>query len=434
MTRTKGVFPSRADAINRNVFVPGLVLLSVALLWGCGDASGPTGTDPERTPTTLTAVEGMASQAPAGTVLPDGPTVEVLDQDGNPMSGVSVSFQVVEGGGIAAVSSRNTNALGRARIPWILGREPGVPQRLRASVGGLSVVFEALAIAGVPGESYLGRNGYTEYLPGDMPLVVSAPHGGELRPAEIPDRTWGTTVQDRNTLDLALRIRSAVRARTGFYPFVILSRLHRIKLDPNREIVEAAQEDSEAERAWWEFQTYIVEAEAMVEETFGDGLYIDLHGHGHDIQRLELGYMLSSSDLNNTDQALSTLTYVNKSSFKALGQKAGVVFADLIRGPSSLGTLFEAQGFPAVPSQSQPNPGGQPFFSGGYNTGRHGSRDGGSVSGVQIECNYTGVRDTDLNRQAFAEGLAEVLSAFFPVYFERDLSGARTENFVIPVH
>jgi hypothetical protein len=292
----------------------------------------------------------------------------------------------------------------------------------------LSAVFEALAIESVPGESYLGRRGYTEYLPGDMPLVVSAPHGGELRPDEIPDRTSGTTVQDRNTLDLALRIRSAVKEKTGFFPFVVLSRLHRIKLDPNREIVEAAQEDPEAERAWWEFQTYIEEAETLVEETFGEGLYVDLHGHGHDVQRLELGYMLSSSDLNNTDEGLSAPAFVSKSSFKALGQKPGVNFADLIRGPSSLGTLFEAQNFPAVPSQSQPDPGGAPFFSGGYNTGRHGSRDGGTVSGVQIECNYTGVRDTATNRQAFAEALAEVLSGFFPVYFEQEFSGSKAQD------
>jgi hypothetical protein len=299
----------------------------------------------------------------------------------------------------------------------------------------LSVVFEASAIEGVPGESYLGRAGYTEYLPGEMPLVVSAPHGGELRPEEIPDRTWGTTVHERNTLDLAMRIRSAVKAKTGFYPFVILSQLHRVKLDPNREIEEAAQENPEAERAWWEFQTYIVEAEAIVEETYGEGLYVDLHGHGHDIQRLELGYLLSSSDLRNTNEALSAPSYVNKSSFRVLGQKPGVNFAELIRGPTSLGTLFEAQGFPAVPSLSQPNPGeADPFLSGGYNTGRHGSRDEGSVSGVQIECNYTGVRDTDANRQAFAEGLAEVLSSFYPVYFERELTGSIAQGAAVRHH
>ncbi len=396
------------------------LLLAVTSFGACGDSSGPT--DLRRAVTTLNAVEGIGLQAPAGTVLPAGPTVEVLDQNGKPISGEAVSFQVSGGGGTALVSRRTTNAQGQVRIPWLLGIVPGTTQRLTASVGGLSVVFEAHTIEALPGESYLGRNGYTEYLPGELPLVVSAPHGGDQRPAEIPDRTYGTMAQDRNTLDLALKIRNAVKARTGFYPYVILSRLHRTKLDPNREIVEAAQGDPESERAWWEFQTYIEEAERLVTEAYGEGFYIDLHGHGHPIDRLELGYMLSASDLANTDQNLSAQSYVNKSSVRALAQKPGIAFTSLIRGPSSLGSLFEGLGFPAVPSLNQPNPGSDPFFSGGYNTGRHGSRDGGTVSGVQIECNYPGVRDTDANRQAFAEALAEALEAFFPVFFDMELT------------
>ena len=261
-----------------------------------------------------------------------------------------------------------------------------------------------------------------QYLPGELPLVLSAPHGGDLHPAEIPDRSYGTTGADRNTKDLALRIRDAVKAETGSYPHVIISHLHRIKLDPNREIVEAAQGDLEAERAWWEFQTFIDEATDIVEDKFGEGLYIDLHGHGHDIQRLELGYLLSSADLAESNEVLSGASFINKSSFKALGQAPGVNFADLIRGPQSLGSFLEALGVPAVPSQTQPDPGGNPYFTGGYNTARHGSRDSGSVSGLQIECNYTGIRDTDTNRAAFAERLAEALSDFFPAVFDGDLT------------
>jgi hypothetical protein len=93
-------------------------------------------------------------------------------------------------------------------------------------------------------------------------------------------------------------------------------------------------------------------------------------------------------------------------------------FASLIRGPLSLGTLFEGQGFPAVPSQSQPDPGGEPFFSGGYSTARHGSRDGSAISGVQIECNYNGVRESAPSRQAFAEALADILPVFFQAHFD----------------
>jgi len=394
------------------------LVLALTALWACSDSSGPSSNEPE----TMAAVEGVGLEAPAGTVLPEGPTVEVLNGSGDPVSGVIVTFQVLEGGGSLPVSTRATNSQGRARVTWILGRGAGSTQRLQATAEGLSVEFQAVTTEAVPGESYRGRNGYTEYLPGSLPFVLSAGHGGDMEPTEIPDRSWGTMVTDLNTRELALQIRDAIKTQTGSYPHIIISHLKRTKLDPNREIVEAAQGAPEAERAWWEFQTFIDEARAIVEDTFGEGFYIDLHGHGHDIQRLELGYLLSSGDLEHADEDLSSSIYINKSSLRHMGQKAGTDFAALIRGPLSLGTLLEEEGFSAVPSQSQPDPGGNPFFSGGYNTVAHGSRDGGTVSGVQIECNFAGVRDLAASRQAFAEGLGRALSIFFPAHFQMEFA------------
>jgi len=376
----------------------------------------------------MTAVMGHGLQAPGGTVLPEGPTVKVVDQNGTPMSGISVTYQVTSGGGSVPVSSRQTDATGLARVPWILGRTPGPGQEVVATAGSLTVTFQATATESAPGKSYYGRSQYTEYLPGDLPLVLSAAHGGHLKPDEIPDRSYGTTGSDRNTQELARQIRQVIFDLTGRYPHVIISRLHRIKLDPNREIVEAAQGDPEAERAWYEFQTYIDEARALVEDSYPRGLYIDLHGHGHDIQRLELGYLLSSNDLTQSDESLSGASYVSKSSLKALVQSSGSTLAELVRGPFSLGTLMEVEGLSSVPSLSQPNPGGNPFFSGGYNTRRHGSRDGGDVSGIQIECNYSGVRDTEENRQTFAVALGQALEIFFPQFLEMPLAANSTSQ------
>jgi hypothetical protein len=397
------------------------LFLPLIILCGCGGTSGPA-----PTPTTITVVEGMNVSAPAGTVLPEGPTVEVRDQNGEPMAGVNVSFSLREGGGTVVLTSRQTDAIGRAWSTWILGRDATEPQRLRAAVQGSAVEVEiqATAIDPIPGERYSGRFGFTDYFSGELPVVISAPHGGRLKPGHVADRSYGAMSEDLNTMDLAMRIRDAIRAETGSYPHIIVSQLHRSKLDPNREILEAAQGDPYAERAWWEFQTFIDEASLRVQEEFGEGFYIDLHGHGHPNQRLELGYMLSASDLTRSDEELDVGFYIDKSSFRALGSKPGVDFADLIRGPLSLGTLLEAEGFPAVPSQSQPNPGGEDFLSSGYNTGRHGSRNGGTLSGVQIECNYTGVRDLGTNRQAFADALANVLGPFFAAYYDIPLAPA----------
>ena len=395
-----------------------LCVLSLLVLAcsGSGESSGPPA------PNTLAIVEGNGVSAPAGTVVPLGPTVELLDGDGDPVVGATIQFQIIDGGGQIVTPSVPTDARGRASGVWILGRTAGSPQRARASSGTLSVELTAEAVFASAGTTFFGRSSYTEYLPGTLPLVLTAPHGGYMEPVEIPNRGWGVTGQDRNTRELTLAIRDAIHDRTGAYPHVVISNLHRSKLDPNREIVEAAQGNRHSERAWWEFQTFGDEAGNLVESTFGEGLHLDIHGHGHDIDRLEFGYLLSRTDLALPDGALSGSAYVAKSSVKSLAEKVGNDLATLIRGHQSLGTLLENRLVPAVPSTSQPDPGQDAYFTGGYNTVRHGSRDGGSISGIQIEHHYPGLRDEAQNRQRYAEALADALLAFFPAHFGFELA------------
>ncbi len=273
----------------------------------------------------------------------------------------------------------------------------------------------------VPGEIYYGRNEYTAYYAGDLPLIFSAGHGGSLTPSEIPDRTYGTTVTDSKTKETALAIRTAVYSFTGRYPHVIISNLKRTKLDPNREIVEAAQGNQWAEQAWNEYHGFIESAKDSVTKNYGKGLYIDQHGHGHAIKRLELGYLLSLSNLQLSDEQLNSQTYINKSSIRALTDESQFTFAEIVRGAKSIGTLFEDRGIPAVPSTNQPDPGsGNSYFTGGYSTVRHGSRDGGTVSGVQIEAYYTGIRNNAENRENYAEILTEALDVYFQEHFGWD--------------
>jgi hypothetical protein len=206
---------------------------------------------------------------------------------------------------------------------------------------------------------------------------------------------------------------------------LIVSRLHRSKLDPNREIVEAAQDDRGAERAWWEFHSFIEAARVVVLEDHGEGLYLDLHGHSHPNPRVELGYLLSADDLKAGDGQLDGRA--NKSSLRALAADAGP-FSALVRGEWSLGALLEEGGFSTIPSPSQPNAGGEPYFTGGYDTARHGSRDGGTVSGIQVEMPWPGLRELQGDRERFAGVLSAALAEFFEVYFERSLPSPRDRD------
>ncbi len=262
----------------------------------------------------------------------------------------------------------------------------------------------------VAGRSVFDENRYIEYIPGDLPLIISAPHGGRLKPASIPDRKKGVLLADGATDLLAMEIVTAFQQQMGKTPHVIICHLKRLKLDCNREIEEAAQGSGEAELAWREFHGFIEQARATVIKNNGAGLYIDLHGHGHPELRLELGYLLSKKQLQGSDQEVNRLE--NRSSMRELSEGRKISFAELLRGDLSFGALMQKRGFPSVPSPKFPHAGEAKYFNGGYNTRRYGSRDGGVISGFQLECPGKSVRNSKKNRQAFAKAFVAAVMEY----------------------
>ncbi len=288
------------------------------------------------------------------------------------------------------------------------------------------------------GQTYFGRNSYIEYVAGNAPVILTAPHGGALTPASIPDRTApacggsATTVTDANTADLVRVMQQRFFAKFGTYPHIVISNLSRRKLDPNRLPTEAACGNAEAASALVEWHEFIEIAKRAVLEAGGKGWYMDIHGHGHTLQRLELGYLLTASEIDRNDAALDAATaFENTSSVRTLSQFAPLGFAALLRGPASLGTLYANNGFPSVPSTSDPRINGTDYFNGGDNTRRHscgadatalGGTTNGNICGVQIEANFTGVRDNAANRARFADITAVVLDEYLRTHWNLRLA------------
>lgn len=288
-----------------------------------------------------------------------------------------------------------------------------------------------------PGQSYFGRNNYIEYVAGNAPVIYSAPHGGALTPSEIPDRTAAncggeaTTGTDLNTVELVRAMQARHFARFGTYPHIIINHLARRKLDANRTAEEAACGDAEALIALGEWHAFIDVAKAAVEQASGRGWYMDMHGHGHSIQRLELGYLLTGAQLDLSNASLdANAAYEDTASMRTMSELAPPSFSALLRGSTSLGTLYANNGFPSVPSTSDPGPAGGSYFSGGDNTRRHtcgaeatsyGGTTAGNICGVQIESNYTGVRDNATNRDRFGDATAAVLEQYLSTHWGLNL-------------
>ncbi len=261
-----------------------------------------------------------------------------------------------------------------------------------------------------PGKSYFGSSNYAEYLAGNLPVIIAAPHGGRERPENIPDRTKGTFAFDTNTQELAREIAAEFHRHTGRHAHVVICRLHRLKVDCNREEMEAAAGHPLAARAWKDFQGFIDSARATVTNQFGSGLFIDLHGHGHNEQRLELGYLHKRDTLALAEGELNQPVVAEESSLRALAKQSKLPYVELLRGGRSFGALLEAEGFRATPSPREPVP-VAPYFNGGYNTARH-ARDGSPMWGWQLETNFKGVRDTEESRKRFAKALVKSVETF----------------------
>ncbi|OFI32705.1 hypothetical protein BFC17_06005 [Alteromonas lipolytica] len=258
---------------------------------------------------------------------------------------------------------------------------------------------------------------------GNMPLVISAPHGGSIKPDDIPDKTCGAKVQDSNTADLAFEIKNAF-AREGKTPHLIVARIARTKIDLNRDKAVATCENPLMEETWEQYHTAIEQALKEAIDKFGYAMYIDLHGQSHPVKRLELGYLLRTPALRQSYEAPQTNgERAGQTSLRnLLKDNDKLSLESLFTGDKALGTLLAKAGFPGVPSQSDPFPQeGEPYFNGGYNTRRYTSADYPKVFGLQIEANFDGVRDTAENRKKFAAAFAKSINEYL-VFIEANSS------------
>ena len=276
------------------------------------------------------------------------------------------------------------------------------------------------------GKVYFGRENYIEYHAGNLPIILSAPHGGQLTPDEISDRTYGTFVTDLNTYELTKTIMDSMIVRFGGYPHVILCKLKRTKLDANRDSIEAAQENKYALRAWQEYHHYIEVAKKKITNDQGSGLFLDIHGHGinpdgfYDL-RTWLGYLISSEELDQSNGALNTNLYQSKSSISAWVDSSSYSFIEVLRGKVSFGSILDSLGYKSLPSINDLSPDGMRYFSGGYNTARHGSRSGGVISSIQIELPKPGIRDNQSTWSSYSKALNSTINEYYKVHLNRTI-------------
>eukprot|EP00808_Paulinella_micropora_P024667 g1774.t1 len=198
---------------------------------------------------------------------------------------------------------------------------------------------------------------------GDLPLVITMPHGGVLRPAFIPDQTTSIKKADSHTKLLGTCIADGLEEIFGQRPFTVASCAHRCKVDLNRPLKSEflgtiACTDPMGILIWHQYHNAIATALEECLRRFGCCLLIDLHGQNHGNDYVELGYSLTMADLAKADRHLDS----QPCTVSTLGSPV----SQTVRGPHSLGACLTAADIKACPSPKLPRPTSSLFFEGGY--------------------------------------------------------------------
>jgi len=260
---------------------------------------------------------------------------------------------------------------------------------------------------------------YIRYYEGNIPLILTTPHGGEVSPDDIDDRTHGVFELDDYTLELTEEIIHEFYLQTAKTPYVIVGEISRTKVDLNRQR-DLAYEDERAKVVYDAFHHLIQKSEKEIDAKFSKGLYIDIHGQSHPKGYTEFGYLLYNDMLKLADEHL--VYHQDQTSIRTLSKFSNESFLDQLKGAYSLGTLMCNEGYDSIPSTKIPYASDGNYFEGAYDTIRYGSLQGGNISGIQIEFPYTDVRDTKEHRQKCAKAFVKSMIKFMGVHFDVDLS------------
>lgn len=270
-----------------------------------------------------------------------------------------------------------------------------------------------------PNTTVYGSNNYVKFIVGDLksPIILASPHDGTIIPNNWPERDHpdAVTVRDLYVSALTTEIANALYAKTGLRPHVIINDVARSRMEPNRSLEEAYHKTEAANQLWREYHAFLKGAHDMVQKNVGKGLFLDMHGHGHSVHRVEVGYIVSKANLNGTDATLNGLA--TTSSIYHLSTISAYPFSQLIRGDYAFGTLLENEGIRAVPSKQDPKPNADDYFNGGYCTLTYGSKNGGTVSAIQLETHGPDLRNNPTERKASGAKIANAIIKYMQNHY-----------------
>lgn len=235
---------------------------------------------------------------------------------------------------------------------------------------------------------------------GQLPVILSAPHGGTLKIAGVEPRQGSGmktgpagffTGRDGGTSELALELADALEVATGKRPYLVVSNTHRKYLDPNRP-AEIAYEDSDAAPVYQRYHDTLRRYCTEILNKHHTGLLLDIHGQGTSSQTVYRG--------TGNGRTVARLK-------ERFGESAHSGENSLFGSLHRLG--WKVDPFPADGKE-------QSGFTGGYIVQTHGSHKPNGLDAVQLE--FGADYRSKNNRKKTAEVLAKATIEYIQEYID----------------
>ncbi len=289
------------------------------------------------------------------------------------------------------------------------------------SLAHVSAQDTAVAPSAATTDAALAASEYVLIESGELPIIVSAPHGGNLNPPGIPPRsgeglekgaTGFFTGRDTGTEELAQEVAAAIEERFGKRPYLVASRVNRKYLDPNRP-ADIAFDHPAIQPIYAHYHETLARYTREVTNRFHAGVLIDIHGQGS----------RSDTVFRGTKNGL-TVTRLRQT----FGQAAH-------DGPESLFGELQSRGWIVYPKLSAAPTAQvdseQSGFTGGYIVQTYGSHKSQPIDAIQLE--FGSQYRTSSARPQTAAVLADALADYASNYLSIEVPPRSSELKTVPI-
>jgi len=274
----------------------------------------------------------------------------------------------------------------------------------------------ALGTSSAAGAQYTTES-FVTFQPGEVPVILTAPHGGAQQPTDVAERTasGANKSSDSLTKELTQALAARLEPLLGGKPYVVIAEFDRQYIDANREdtFVPGNAASLAANQAYNDadgrpvYQTYHGKIRQFIDEihdTFAvDGVLFDIHGQGR----------FPSTAYRGTRDGRTACGLTNRHGEAAL------------TGPRSVIGRLAAQGYDVYPPVDAPL--GDPSeglggLNGGHTVELYGTCTGGNrpedIDAIQIE---NGIHLRHASQRAdYAQALANAIAGFYASFVDTD--------------